>query len=254
MLGVYEDIKAQFDGGREDGKKVSIADLIVLGGSVGVERAAAAMKEAGAKRALMLPVSAPFHSVLMQPAAAVMANALAGVDIQPPAVPLIANVRAEAVTEPGAIRRLLVEQADLAGRAHRPHVGVLEARDDAQERRLAGAVLPDERGPFAGGDGEGDVGQDAAVGVALRDAVETKVRAAGWVRMHGPPRVRKVPPYEWGAVVGTRFFRRATGQRGSSISSRVRPVSRSFVSRLTRSSKTKHSPSQSCSASGICWK
>ena len=69
-----------------------------------------AMKAAGAKRALMLPVSAPFHSVLMQPAAAVMADALAGVDIQPPAVPLVANVRAEAVTEPGAIRRLLVEQ------------------------------------------------------------------------------------------------------------------------------------------------
>ena len=84
--------------------------VVISGTKDAVERAAAAMKEAGAKRALMLPVSAPFHSVLMQPAAAVMANALAGVDIQPPAVPLIANVRAEAVTEPGAIRRLLVEQ------------------------------------------------------------------------------------------------------------------------------------------------
>lgn len=84
--------------------------VVISGHKEAVERAAAAMKEAGAKRALMLPVSAPFHSVLMQPAAAVMANALAGVDIQPPAVPLIANVRAEAVTEPGAIRRLLVEQ------------------------------------------------------------------------------------------------------------------------------------------------
>jgi [acyl-carrier-protein] S-malonyltransferase len=84
--------------------------VVISGHKEAVERAAAAMKEAGAKRALMLPVSAPFHSVLMQPAAAVMANALAGVDIQPPAVPLVANVRAEAVTEPGAIRRLLVEQ------------------------------------------------------------------------------------------------------------------------------------------------
>ncbi|GHG12057.1 ACP S-malonyltransferase [Paracoccus aerius] len=84
--------------------------VVISGNKDAVERAAAAMKEAGAKRALMLPVSAPFHSVLMQPAAAVMANALAGVDIQPPAVPLVANVRAEAVTEPGAIRRLLVEQ------------------------------------------------------------------------------------------------------------------------------------------------
>ena len=86
------------------------AQVVISGHRAAVERAAAAAKEAGAKRALMLPVSAPFHSVLMQPAAAVMADALAGVDIQPPSVPLIANVRAEPVIEPGAIRRLLVEQ------------------------------------------------------------------------------------------------------------------------------------------------
>ncbi|MDP0927288.1 ACP S-malonyltransferase [Paracoccus onubensis] len=86
------------------------AQVVISGHRGAVERASAAAKEAGAKRALMLPVSAPFHSVLMQPAAAVMADALAGVDIQPPAVPLIANVRAEPVIEPGAIRRLLVEQ------------------------------------------------------------------------------------------------------------------------------------------------
>ena len=86
------------------------AQVVISGHKEAVERAAEAMKQAGAKRAMMLPVSAPFHSVLMQPAAAVMADALAGVDIQPPAVPLIANVRAEAVIEPGAIRRLLVEQ------------------------------------------------------------------------------------------------------------------------------------------------
>lgn len=86
------------------------AQVVISGHKAAVEAAAEAMKAAGAKRALMLPVSAPFHSVLMQPAAAAMADALAGVDIQAPAVPLIANVRAEAVTEPGAIRRLLVEQ------------------------------------------------------------------------------------------------------------------------------------------------
>ncbi|MDP5306854.1 ACP S-malonyltransferase [Paracoccus spongiarum] len=86
------------------------SQVVISGHRGAVERAAEAMKAAGAKRAMMLPVSAPFHSVLMQPAAAVMAEALAGVDIQPPAVPLIANVRAEAVIEPGAIRRLLVEQ------------------------------------------------------------------------------------------------------------------------------------------------
>jgi [acyl-carrier-protein] S-malonyltransferase len=58
----------------------------------------------------MLPVSAPFHCALMQPAADVMAEALAAVDVKTPAVPLIANVRADVVTDPAEIRALLVEQ------------------------------------------------------------------------------------------------------------------------------------------------
>ena len=86
------------------------AQVVISGHKAAVERAAVLAKERGAKRALMLPVSAPFHSALMQPAAAAMAEALAGVEIVAPEVPLIANVRAEPVTEPGAIRRLLVEQ------------------------------------------------------------------------------------------------------------------------------------------------
>ena len=86
------------------------AQVVISGHKDAVERAAVLAKERGAKRALMLPVSAPFHSVLMQPAAAAMADALAAVDIQIPAVPIIANVRAEPVQEPGAIRILLVEQ------------------------------------------------------------------------------------------------------------------------------------------------
>lgn len=84
--------------------------VVISGHKGAVERAAALAKERGAKRALMLPVSAPFHSALMQPAAGTMADALAAVEIHAPAVPLIANVRAEPVLEPGAIRRLLVEQ------------------------------------------------------------------------------------------------------------------------------------------------
>jgi len=103
------------------------AQVVISGHKRAVERAAAAAKEAGAKRALMLPVSAPVHSVLMQPAAAVMADALAGVDIQPPAVPLIANVRAEAVIEPGAIRRLLVEQVTGTVRWRESIVNLAEA-------------------------------------------------------------------------------------------------------------------------------
>ncbi|WP_370253174.1 ACP S-malonyltransferase, partial [Nioella sp.] len=61
-------------------------------------------------RAVLLPVSAPFHCALMQPAADVMAEALAAVTINAPAVPLVANVRAEAVSDPDTIRQLLVEQ------------------------------------------------------------------------------------------------------------------------------------------------
>ncbi|MEW2913355.1 ACP S-malonyltransferase [Leisingera sp. JC11] len=84
--------------------------VVVSGAKAAVERAAEIAKEKGAKRAVMLPVSAPFHCALMQPAADAMAEALGGVDIQSPAVPLIANVRADAVTSPDEIRQLLVEQ------------------------------------------------------------------------------------------------------------------------------------------------
>ncbi|SEH64366.1 ACP S-malonyltransferase [Paracoccus alkenifer] len=86
------------------------AQVVISGHKAAVERAAVLAKERGAKRALMLPVSAPFHCALMQPAATVMAEALAGVEIVEPAVPLVANVRAEPVLQPGAIRQLLVEQ------------------------------------------------------------------------------------------------------------------------------------------------
>ncbi|MDO5606633.1 MAG: ACP S-malonyltransferase [Paracoccus sp. (in: a-proteobacteria)] len=86
------------------------AQVVISGHKDAVARAAELARARGAKRALMLPVSAPFHCALMQPAAAAMSDALAAVEIQPPAVPLIANVRAEPVIEPGAIRRLLVEQ------------------------------------------------------------------------------------------------------------------------------------------------
>ncbi|MDE4172657.1 ACP S-malonyltransferase [Phaeobacter sp. PT47_59] len=84
--------------------------VVVSGSKAAVERAAEIAKEKGAKRAVMLPVSAPFHCALMQPAADVMAEALAGVEIKSPAVPLIANVRADEVTDPDMIRALLVEQ------------------------------------------------------------------------------------------------------------------------------------------------
>ena len=86
------------------------AQVVVSGHKGAVERALEIAKAKGAKRALLLPVSAPFHCALMQPAAAVMAEALAGVAISAPKVPVVVNVRAEAVTEPDRIRDLLVAQ------------------------------------------------------------------------------------------------------------------------------------------------
>jgi len=84
--------------------------LVISGLKPAVEAAAAAATEKGAKRALMLPVSAPFHSSLMQPAADAMREALAGVSKSAPVVPVIANVRAAPVSDPNEIARLLVEQ------------------------------------------------------------------------------------------------------------------------------------------------
>ncbi|OCX67055.1 [acyl-carrier-protein] S-malonyltransferase [Thioclava sp. SK-1] len=86
------------------------SQVVVSGHKAAVERAVDIAKAKGAKRALMLPVSAPFHCALMQPAAEEMAQALADVAITAPAVPLVANVRAQAVSDPELIRQLLVEQ------------------------------------------------------------------------------------------------------------------------------------------------
>ncbi len=86
------------------------AQVVVSGHKAAVERAVEIAKAKGAKRALLLPVSAPFHCALMEPAARAMAEALDDVEIHEPAVPLVANVRAEAVRDPALIRSLLVEQ------------------------------------------------------------------------------------------------------------------------------------------------
>jgi [acyl-carrier-protein] S-malonyltransferase len=84
--------------------------VVVSGDKAAVERAVEIAKAKGAKRALMLTVSAPFHCALMQPAADVMAQALAAVSILPPVVPLVANVTARPVSDPEEIVRRLVEQ------------------------------------------------------------------------------------------------------------------------------------------------
>jgi [acyl-carrier-protein] S-malonyltransferase len=84
--------------------------VVVSGDKAAVERAVEIAKTKGAKRAMLLPVSAPFHSALMQPAADVMAQALAQVSIKQPAVPVVANVLAKSIREPAEIVRALVAQ------------------------------------------------------------------------------------------------------------------------------------------------
>jgi [acyl-carrier-protein] S-malonyltransferase len=84
--------------------------IVISGEKAAVEKAAALATEKGAKRAILLPVSAPFHSTLMAPAADAMRDALASVAKSNPVVPLIANVRAAPVTDADEIARLLVEQ------------------------------------------------------------------------------------------------------------------------------------------------
>jgi [acyl-carrier-protein] S-malonyltransferase len=86
------------------------AQVVVSGHRAAVERALEIARAAGAKRAILLPVSAPFHCALMEPAAEAMARALSEVAVAAPVVPLVANVRASAVSDPQLIRNLLVEQ------------------------------------------------------------------------------------------------------------------------------------------------
>lgn len=84
--------------------------VVVSGSTAAVERAIEVAKAKGASRAILLPVSAPFHCRLMEPAAEAMAAALAQATVRAPCVPVIANVRATPVTDPAEIVRLLVEQ------------------------------------------------------------------------------------------------------------------------------------------------
>jgi [acyl-carrier-protein] S-malonyltransferase len=101
---------------RADGEPCEPANLngggqiVISGHAAAIDRAIAAAKGKGAKRAVKLQVSAPFHCSMMQPAADKLAEALAGVTVSAPAVPVVANVTAEATTDPAQIKQLLVEQ------------------------------------------------------------------------------------------------------------------------------------------------
>lgn len=116
LLGLDFDAAAEVAAEAAEGEVCQAANdnapgqVVVSGHKAAVERAVEIAKGRGAKRAMLLQVSAPFHCALMQPAADRMAEALAGADIRPPVVPLVANVLAAPVTDPDEIRRRLVEQ------------------------------------------------------------------------------------------------------------------------------------------------
>ncbi|MDE0589899.1 ACP S-malonyltransferase [Halocynthiibacter sp. C4] len=119
--------------------------VVVSGHKEAVERAIEIAKERGARRAVLLPVSAPFHCSLMQPAADAMADALSKVDVNAPAVPLVANVRAEAETSATLIRNMLVEQVTGSVRwresvAYMAGQGVTEIWEIGAGKALSGMI------------------------------------------------------------------------------------------------------------------
>jgi len=119
----------------------SAGQVVISGTTAAVERAMELARLAGAKRTLLLPVSAPFHCALMQPAAQAMAEALKGVKIRPPKPPLVANVEAAAVADPEAIRSGLVAQVTGTVR-WRESVGYMSAHGVTRFIELgAGKVL-----------------------------------------------------------------------------------------------------------------
>lgn len=127
------------------------AQVVVSGHKAAVERAVDIAKAKGAKRALLLPVSAPFHCSLMQPAADAMARALADVEIADPKVPVVANVRAEAVSEGAKISALLVEQVTGSVRWRESVIymaaqGVTEVYEIGAGKALSGMIKRIDRG------------------------------------------------------------------------------------------------------------
>ncbi|ODA68419.1 Malonyl CoA-acyl carrier protein transacylase [Methyloligella halotolerans] len=110
--------------------------VVISGAKAAIDRAIKLAPEYGARRAVPLPVSAPFHCSLMGPAADAMQEALAGIEIKAPCVPLVANVLAEPITDPEEIRKRLVEQVTGSVR-WRESMLFLQAKALKQFMRLA---------------------------------------------------------------------------------------------------------------------
>ena len=116
LLGVGKEVAEKLAAEAAQGETCQLANdneptqAVISGARSAIERAGGLAKAHGVRRFLPLNVSAPFHCALMQPAAEVMAQALAGVDIKSPLVPLVANVSAAPISDPADIRARLVEQ------------------------------------------------------------------------------------------------------------------------------------------------
>ncbi len=148
------------------------AQVVVSGHKAAVERAVEIAKEKGARRAVLLPVSAPFHCSLMAPAADVMSQALEDVQIVAPQVPLVANVSAEAVTDPAEIRTLLIKQVTGSVRwresvAYMAAEGVTEIYEIGAGKALSGMVKRIDRAVTASAVG---TPEDVAAAVAAINA------------------------------------------------------------------------------------
>lgn len=139
------------------------SQVVISGHREAIERALPLAKEMGAKRALLLPVSAPFHCPLMQPAADAMAEALAAVAIRAPLVPVYANVTAAPVADPDTIRALLVEQV----------TGMVRWRESVLAMFAAGVTdYVEFGGKVLGGMVKRIAPEAAPVGVATMDDIE----------------------------------------------------------------------------------
>jgi [acyl-carrier-protein] S-malonyltransferase len=147
------------------------AQVVVSGHAGAVERAVAIGKERGAKRAVLLPVSAPFHCRLMQPAAEAMRAALANVAVSPPRVPVVSNVSAAGETDPERIRTLLVEQVTGVVRWRESVLwmtgrGVTEFWEIGAGKALSGMIRRIERGAETRGVGSPDDVRAVLEGIA----------------------------------------------------------------------------------------
>jgi [acyl-carrier-protein] S-malonyltransferase len=116
LLGVGKEVAEKLAAEAAQGEVCQLANdneptqAVISGAKSAIDRAGQLAKAHGVRRFMPLNVSAPFHCALMQPAADVMAEALANVEIKPPSVPVIANVLASPISDPAEIRKRLVEQ------------------------------------------------------------------------------------------------------------------------------------------------